>query len=107
MNIIVGVLAVFASACTAAEARPAQPTGSVSQARSEIVRFEVKGMACQACAARLQAGIRNLEGVSNASVDFSTKILTVQLDPAKIDAGRIASEVERLGFEAKPVRGAS
>ena len=66
MNIIVGVLVLFASACSVAEATPLRPMGAVAQACMETARYEVKGMACQACASRLQAGIRNLDGVTKA-----------------------------------------
>lgn len=48
------------------------------------------------------AGIRKVDGVTKAEVDFPSKTLTVQYDASKIDAARIKAEIEQLGFEAKP-----
>lgn len=106
MNIILAALVLVSFACSVAGATPPRPMGVVAQARMETARYEVKGMACQSCASRLQAGIRKLDGVTKADVDFSTKTLTVQFDASKIDAALIKSEIERLGFEAKPASAA-
>ncbi len=106
MNLLVsGIL--FVAACSSPEPLPTKITSTVAQSATAAARFEVKGMACQACASRLQAGIRKLDGVTRADVDFSTKLLTVQFDSSKIDAARIKAEILRLGFGAKPASDAT
>lgn len=102
MHLLASGILLAAAACSAPQPPPTQVTSTVAQNVSAVARFEVKGMACQTCASRLQAGIRKLDGVTRADVDFPSKMLTVQFDPSKIDAARIKTEIERLGFEAKP-----
>lgn len=102
MNIPALVLLTATSACSVAQATTPRSTSTIAQAHTETARFEVEGMACQSCAGRLQAGIRKVDGVTKAEVDFPSKTLTVQYDASKIDAARIKAEIERLGFEAKP-----
>lgn len=104
LNNILAVLILCSSACFVAEATPPpRAKGGVAQATIETARYEVKGMACQSCASRLEVGIRKLDGVTKAHVDFSTKILTVHFNASKTDAPNINKEIERNGFEAKQV----
>lgn len=104
MNKILGALIVFLSACLTAEATPPPPpSGAVAQVPMVTARYEVRGMACQSCASRLEVGIRKLVGVTKADVDFSTKILTVKFYGSKTAASHIKAEIQRHGFEAKPI----
>lgn len=100
MNNILAVLILCSSACFVAEATP-PPRARGAQAVIETERYEIKGMACESCASRLEAGIRKLDGVTKADVDFPTKILAVQFYRSKTDASHIKTEIERIGFEPK------
>ena len=40
--------------------------------------FKVNGLDCPNCAARLESGIKELEGVDNAKVSFMTQKLTLE-----------------------------
>lgn len=102
MNLLFSGILLAAAPCSTPQPPRAAVMSTVAQNTTATARFEVEGMACQACASRLQAGIRKLDGVTRADVDFASKMLTVQFDSSKIDAPGIKAEIERLGFEAKP-----
>lgn len=60
-------------------------------------RYELEGLCCANCAAEIEREVGGLDGVSAASVDFASKLLTVELaEPAAKDfAGRAESIVKR------------
>ena len=102
IDLIVSGILLVAGPCSTPQPPCSAAMSTVAQNTNSTARFEIEGMACQACASRLQAGIRKLDGVTTADVDFASKMLTVQFDSSKIDTARIKAEIERLGFEAKP-----
>lgn len=94
---LVGCLAV-SSACGSADAGPkAAPT----QARAEVI-FVVDGMACDACASRLEAGLLRIDGVHEASVTFATARARVVYDPALAGDKVLSDAIVALGFENRP-----
>ena len=64
--------------------------------------FDVNGMHCAACAARLEKGLSGCRGVTEAHVNLMTNSMTVAFDDSLTDARQIAREVETIGFEALP-----
>ncbi len=62
--------------------------------------FEIKGMTCSACSARLERVIGNLEGISNATVNLAAELLSTDHDPDLVSAADIIASVEMAGFEA-------
>ncbi|NDV26619.1 heavy metal translocating P-type ATPase [Desulfovibrio sp. JC010] len=62
--------------------------------------FEIKGMTCSACSARLERVIGNLEGVSKATVNLAAESLAADYDPEQVSSADIISSVETAGFEA-------
>ena len=62
--------------------------------------FEIKGMTCSACSARLERVIGNMEGVSNAIVNLAAELLAAEHDPDEISPADIIAAVEMAGFEA-------
>lgn len=101
MRVIAVVLVLLAGWSSRAASPPRGATLHAQASRTEVVRFEVTGMACQSCASGLEVGIRKLEGVTKADVHLPSKSLTVKFNRAKTDPARIKAEVERLGFEAR------
>jgi len=63
-------------------------------------RFTVPGMRCAGCIAKIERGLRAVEGVANARVNFSAKRVAVQHDP-RLGEDRLVEELRRLGFEAQ------
>jgi cation-transporting ATPase V len=64
--------------------------------------FEVHGMTCGSCAARVQRILGRQEGVADAEVNFATGLALVHLDDA-VDDDALAKAVERIGYELAPV----
>ena len=60
--------------------------------------LKMEGLDCAQCAAKMEAAISKLEGVSSASVSFMTQRLTVEADEAAWDAilARIGPVCKRI-----------
>lgn len=59
------------------------------------------GMSCAACATRIEKGLENLEGVSQATVNFAAERATVLFHPDQIDLSRLVEKVKELGYDTK------
>lgn len=66
--------------------------------RSEQATMQITGMTCAACANRIEKGLNKLEGVSEASVNFTMEQASVRFDPSKVDFGRLEQKIEDLGY---------
>jgi Cu+-exporting ATPase len=64
-------------------------------------------MTCAACAARVERGIRALEGIQSAAVNLATEKATVVYDPAAIRLSEIKGAVEKAGYQALEASGDS
>jgi P-type Cu2+ transporter len=68
----------------------------------ERTEFALPGMRCAGCISKIETGLAPLPGLSAARVNFTSKRVLVDHEPAlKPDAIRAA--LERLGFEAQPI----
>lgn len=56
--------------------------------------YLLKGLGCANCAGKIEAGIRKLDGVKEASVNFATATLTVRLKDGY--SGDIKPEIEKI-----------
>ncbi|WP_319762315.1 heavy metal translocating P-type ATPase [Maridesulfovibrio sp.] len=62
--------------------------------------FEIKGMTCSACSARLERVVGNMDGVSRATVNLAAELLSAEHNPEQISSSDIIAAVEMAGFEA-------
>ncbi len=60
--------------------------------------FDVTGMSCAACRARVEKGVRACPGVSQADVNLLQNILRVAYDPAQVSSTHLQEEVRRAGY---------
>ncbi len=58
----------------------------------------VTGMTCASCASNIERSIRKLPGVSEASVNFASEELAVELDEEKTGPADVAGQVEKAGY---------
>jgi Cu+-exporting ATPase len=65
----------------------------------EIV-LQILGMHCTACATGIESGLKRLDGVLEASVNFATKEAIVKFDEDKVTLDKIKATVKRGGYEA-------
>ncbi|MFH0823939.1 MAG: copper ion binding protein, partial [Pseudomonadota bacterium] len=63
--------------------------------------FNVRGMSCAACVRRVERGLAELPGVSEASVNLAVERATVEYDPASIDSRAILLRIEELGYQGE------
>lgn len=62
--------------------------------------FNVTGMTCASCSARVEKTVSKLEGVENVSVNLLTNSMEVSFDENKIDSQKIISAVINAGYGA-------
>jgi len=82
---------------------PESGAEAVPPADAELVslRFDIEGMACEACATTLEAELRRLPGVLHASVDYATGVAEITA-VERSAAARVRQVVERHGWRAAP-----
>lgn len=64
--------------------------------------FDVTGMSCSACSARVEKAVGKLVGAENVSVNLLTNSMQVKFDEAKISAAQIIDAVIKAGYGASP-----
>ena len=63
--------------------------------------FRVGGMTCAACQAHVDKAVCSLAGVNDVSVNLLSGSMTVDYDESLVDADKIVSAVEGLGYGAR------
>ena len=48
--------------------------------------FKVKGIDCPNCAAKLEKNLNKIEGITKATVNFTTEKMTIEADDDKFEA---------------------
>jgi len=71
--------------------------------RTETVELSIGGMACGACAARVEKALRAQDGVVDAGVNFTTSRARVAFRAEETGAGALCGLVGSLGYEASVV----
>jgi len=66
----------------------------------EKALFDVTGMTCSACSARVEKGVSKLEGIMEVSVNLLTNSMAVTFDEGTLNTGKIISKVEDIGYGA-------
>ena len=60
--------------------------------------YDISGMTCAACAARIERVVRKIDGVKQAQVNLASERLSVEAEPQSFPM--IISAIERAGFGA-------
>ncbi|RWS44198.1 cadmium-translocating P-type ATPase [Bacillus mycoides] len=60
--------------------------------------FQISGMTCAACANRIEKGLKKVEGVHDANVNFALEKTKIMYDPAKTNPQQFKEKVESLGY---------
>ncbi len=64
------------------------------------VEFNISGMTCSACAARIEKGLKKLNGILDANVNLALETATVSYQPSEISVSEMIKKVEDLGYGA-------
>lgn len=67
-------------------------------------KFEVTGMGCSACVARVEKAVKALPGVANVSVSLIENSMICEFDEKSLSEDDITKAVEEAGYGASPVQ---
>lgn len=62
--------------------------------------FDITGMSCAACSARIEKGVSGMEGMEQCSVNLLKNSMTVTYDENRLDADKIIAKVVDIGYGA-------
>jgi Cu+-exporting ATPase len=68
------------------------------------IELAIKGMSCASCVARVERGLRAVEGVESASVNLATERATIAYDPDKTSPRNFVRAIRDLGYEVETER---
>lgn len=71
----------------------------ISEEGLKKIDLSIKGMSCASCASKIENGLRALEGVVKASVNFATEKATVTYDPKMTEPLKFINAVSDIGYE--------
>ncbi|WP_242215518.1 heavy metal translocating P-type ATPase [Bacillus cereus group sp. BfR-BA-01383] len=60
--------------------------------------LQISGMTCAACANRIEKGLKKVEGVHDANVNFALEKTKIMYDPTKTNPQQFKEKVESLGY---------
>ncbi|NLL49749.1 MAG: heavy metal translocating P-type ATPase [Eubacteriaceae bacterium] len=63
-------------------------------------KFQITGMTCSACSARISKTVSALKGVHHIDVNLLTNSMIVEYDHEQIDSSQIISAVHKIGYTA-------
>ncbi|MHB1676248.1 MAG: heavy metal translocating P-type ATPase [Sulfuriferula sp.] len=67
------------------------------------MEFAVEGMTCASCVAHVEKAVRDLPGVTDATVNLATERVQVHYFSASVDFADFAAAVEEAGYQARPL----
>jgi P-type Cu+ transporter len=68
---------------------------------TEKTEFDITGMTCAACSARIEKGLNKLDGVVKANVNLALEKATVEYNGTALTPNDIIQKVEKLGYGAR------
>ncbi len=66
----------------------------------EKQEFDITGMTCAACSARIEKVLNKMDGISVANVNLALERATVEFNPSKVSTADIIARVEKIGYGA-------
>lgn len=64
-------------------------------------KFDIEGMTCSACSARVEKAVNNIDGISQVSVNLIKNSMLAEYDEGKISPDKIIAAVNDAGYGAK------
>ncbi|KKI93425.1 ATPase P [Bacillus sp. SA1-12] len=62
------------------------------------INLPITGMTCAACANRIEKGLKRMEGVEEANVNFALEKATITYDPNQVEVDQFFRKVNDLGY---------
>ncbi len=64
----------------------------------QTLQLPVSGMTCANCAMNIERGVKKLDGVAEANVNFAAELATVSYNPAQLSSSDIIERIRGSGF---------
>ncbi|MFP4385027.1 MAG: heavy metal translocating P-type ATPase [Spirochaetia bacterium] len=68
----------------------------------DYMTVRIEGMHCAGCASAVEASLKELKGISSASVNLQTESARITYDPGRIAFNDVQSQVKKAGYTAFP-----
>ncbi|WP_339157705.1 heavy metal translocating P-type ATPase [Paenibacillus sp. FSL W8-0186] len=65
---------------------------------TEKAEFDISGMTCAACAARIEKRLNKLDGVNKAAVNFAVETALVEYNPDEVSTADMMEAIKKLGY---------
>lgn len=75
---------------------------TIENKNCKTVQLKVSGMSCQGCANNIMLHLYKTDGIIKDTVIFKTETATITFDTTKISHQQVISEIDNIGFTAKP-----
>lgn len=73
------------------------------QRSDDILKMQVEGMDCGACALKIETALKRLPGVSNVAVNYGAELLTLRLDEDRTSRKVVEDKIRALGYTPRPL----
>lgn len=80
--------------------KSASTAQNVQPVAGESVLIPVEGMSCSVCASRVKKNLKEVPGVSEATVSLEKHEAEVSYDPAQTSPEKLAKTIDELGYRA-------
>jgi copper chaperone CopZ len=80
--------------------KPSQEKNESLSGEIETIQLNISGMHCAGCAAAVEATLKMMDGIKEASVNFATSKGVFTFDPTKITKQQIVDKIKELGYDA-------
>jgi copper chaperone CopZ len=71
----------------------------MAAAATDTIRYQVTGMDCSSCAAKIEGAARKVEGVADVKVSIASQIMTLQVDEPANRLPLLESAITGLGYQ--------
>ena len=68
--------------------------------QTKEVTFEIQGMTCAACSARIEKVMNKMDGIEQANVNLTLETGLIQYDTQKLSEQDIIKKIQMIGFDA-------
>jgi Cu+-exporting ATPase len=79
-----------------------EKTGYGVRDETEELTLPITGMTCAACVRRVENALRQVKGVTAATVNLATEKATVRFDPTQVGRSTLVAAVEKAGYGVAP-----
>ena len=63
--------------------------------------FRIEGLKCPNCKARVESGLKKMDGIGTVEANVEKKEITIEYDPATVTLAQMQEAVDDMGYEIK------